>query len=167
MHGTRNELDNRPSSMPLMDAVGTTASIVTLIATIASVAESLQNIYDRWRNAPHHVRALAALLLSIKARLDLLQYISTNGHSLIVDATSGQKLDDLLEQARKCIEQSREILKRVQRHGDYQMRTMWAVRESRRIDRTMERLRDVEYGLSRWIETLLLYEIDFSQGAFQ
>lgn len=150
-----------------MDPVGTTASIITLIVTIATVAESLQNIYDRWRNAPHHVRALAALLLSIKARLDLLQHISTNGHSLIIDPTSGHKLDGLLEQARKCIEQSRAILERVQRHGDYQMRAMWTVRESRRVDRTMERLRDVEYGLSRWTETLLLYEIDFFPCAFQ
>lgn len=127
-----------------------------LVETTTVLASSIRNIYERWRNAPDDLLTLAALLVSIGARLDIVQCSAIESHALAIDAKSQLFLERLLEEARECILQFEDILVRVQRYGNFRQRAMWAVQEKQRMDKTMGTLRFVEEQLSSWLQTVML-----------
>lgn len=102
-----------------MEALGAAASISALVETTTVLASSIRNIYERWRNAPDDLLTLAALLVSIGARLDIVQCSAIESHALAIDAKSQLFLERLLEEARECILQFEDILVRVQRYGNF------------------------------------------------
>lgn len=140
-----------------MDAIGATASVITFIQATAALAKSIQIIYHRWRHAPGELQALAALLLSLEAELEIIHCTATASHPLVVDTRSQKILTELLRDARVCIEQFEAVLTRVQEYGNIRQRTMWAIHESRKMDMVIVRLRAVEDRLSTWLQLLSLY----------
>ena len=144
-----------------MEPRGATASIITLIQATAVLAKSIQIIYSRWRHAPGELRALAALLLSLEAELDIIHCTATAGHPLVVDIKSQNVLAELLRDARVCVQHFEAVLTRVQAYGNIRQRTLWATYESRRMEMVIVRLRAVEDRLSHWLQILSLYGIRY------
>ena len=140
-----------------MDPLGATASIVTFIQVTAVLTKSIHRIYSRWRHAPEELRALAVLLLSLGAELDIIVHcMATASHPLLVDIRSQKVLAELLREAQDCVEQFEALLTNVQEYGDFRQRTMWATNESRRMDKVIVRFRNVEDRLSHWLQAMSL-----------
>lgn len=139
-----------------MEPIGATASVIALIKTTKFLARSIQSLYLRWRHAPSDLHTLAALLLSIEARLDVIASTSATGHPLIINDESRRNLENLLKEAGECVGQFEDILARVQRYGSLRQRAMWAMQESQRMDKTTARLRTLEDRLSAWLQVLSL-----------
>jgi hypothetical protein len=141
-----------------MDPLGATASVVTLIQVTAVLTKSIQSIYSRWRHAPEELQALAALLLSLGAELDIIFHCAaTASHPFLVDVRSQTVLVDLLREARACVEQLEAVLANVQEYGDFRQRTMWATHDSRRMDKVIVRFRNVQDRLSHWLQAMSLH----------
>ena len=122
------------------------------------LTKSIQSICSRWRRAPGELQALAVLLLSLGAELDIIVHCAATAcHPLLVDIRSQKVLAELLREAQDCVEQFEALLTNVQEYGDFRQRTMWATHESRRMDKVITRFRNVEDRLSRWLQAMSLY----------
>lgn len=144
-----------------MEPIGAAASVVTFIETTAALTKYIRSIYSRWQHAPEELQALAALLLSLNAELNIIVHCTaTVGQPLVVDITSQKVLAELLSDARVCIEQLEAVLINVQEHGNFRQRTMWATHERRRMDKVLTRFRNVEDRLSHWLQAMSLYDTE-------
>ena len=141
--------------MTSLEVVGGIASIVALIETGASVAESFRKLVLSWRDAPKEVRSLTTQLLLLAAQLQNLQRITGGSHPDVTDIVIRQSVSGLLNEARNHLGELTRLHIELQTLSRARQRLGWVLRE-KDVRNLLSKTQEIEQRLANVVALMVL-----------
>lgn len=133
------------------------SAVMALTETTGKLAKGLKELASRWSNAPEEVKALSVTSSQLAVKFAFVQDTVANSHALLDDVIR-QGLMQLVTEAKAATEELEILQKKLEEHGSAFQRTRWAVKDARTAKRISNTVKDIEEGLSEWIDYITLYD---------
>jgi hypothetical protein len=140
-----------------MEVIGAVSSVVALVETTSKLAKSLTHLAQRWQNAPEEILALAQATKDLAAKFAFVGNIVTNSPTTLVDDIAREGLLQLVVKAKAAINELDILQKKLDTYQSILQRAKWAVKDARTVKSVLSTIKDIEEGLSMWINFVSLY----------
>jgi hypothetical protein len=141
----------------VMEVIGAVSSIVTLVETTSKLAKSLTHLVQRWHNAPEEILALAHATGDLATKFAFVESTITNSPSTLIDDIPRQGLMELVLKAKTVTNELDILQKKLNTYRTVLQRAKWAVKDARTVKSALATIKDIEEGLSMWINFVSLY----------
>jgi Na+/phosphate symporter len=140
-----------------MEVIGAVSSVVTLVETTSKLAKSLTHLAQRWHNAPEEILALAHATRSLATKFAFVESTITNSPSTLIDDIPREGLMELVLKAKNATNELDLLYKRLDSYQTMLQKARWAVKDARTVKSALAMIKDIEEGLSMWINFVSLY----------
>jgi hypothetical protein len=140
-----------------MEVIGAVSSVVTLVETTSKLAKSLTHLAQRWHNAPEEILALAYATRNLATKFAFVESTITNSPSTLIDDVPRQGLTELVLKAKTDTNELDILHKRLDANHVILQKARWAVKDARAVKSALAMIKDIENGLSMWINFVSLY----------
>jgi hypothetical protein len=140
-----------------MEVIGAVSSVVTLVETTSKLAKSLTHLAQRWYNAPEEILALAHATRSLATKFAFVETTITNSPNTLIDDIPRQGLMELVLRAKTITKELEVLYKRLDSYQTILHKARWAVKDARTVKSALVMIKDIEDGLSMWINFVSLY----------
>jgi hypothetical protein len=140
-----------------MEVIGAVSGVVTLVETTSKLAKGLTHLAQRWHNAPEEILALAHATQNLANKFAFVESTITNSPSALVDDIPRQGLMELVLKAKTATDELDILYKRLDSYRTILQRARWAVKDARAVKSAWAMIKDIEEGLSMWINFVSLY----------
>jgi prophage DNA circulation protein len=140
-----------------MEVIGAVSSVVALVETTSKLAKSLTHLAQRWQTAPEEILALAQATKDLAAKFAFVENIVTNSPTTLVDDIAREGLLQLVLKAKAAIHELDTLQKKLDTYQSILQRAKWAVKDARMVKSVLATIKDIEEGLSMWINFVSLY----------
>jgi len=142
----------------LMEPVGATASIVTLLALSKEIAGRGQNLIRRYREYPKALGEVRDRVLQLEVQLSLLSNVQKNISEVkVLSSEMGAKLSDTLSNTKVTFESIRNFLVQHSDEGGTRARLRWVRKDEAEVERSVEKLAQHGDSLNVLLSILQMY----------
>jgi hypothetical protein len=140
-----------------MEVIGALSSVVALVETTSKIAKSLTQLAQRWHNAPEEILTLAHGTRSLATKFAFVESTITNSPNTLIDDIPRQGLMELVLKAKTVANELEVLYKRLDANHMILQKARWAVKDARTVKSALATIKDIEDGLSMWINFVSLY----------
>jgi hypothetical protein len=140
-----------------MEVIGAVSSVVALVETTSKIAKSLTQLAQRWHNAPEEILALAHATRNLATKFAFVESTITNSPSTLIDDIPREGLMELVLKAKNATNELDLLYKRLDSYQTMLQKARWAVKDARTVKSALAMIKDIEEGLSMWINFVSLY----------
>jgi hypothetical protein len=140
-----------------MEVIGAVSSVVALVETTSKIAKSLTQLAQRWHNAPEEILALAHPTRNLATKFAFVESTITNSPSTLIDDIPREGLMELVLKAKNATNELDLLYKRLDSYQTMLQKARWAVKDARTVKSALAMIKDIEEGLSMWINFVSLY----------
>jgi DNA-binding transcriptional ArsR family regulator len=141
-----------------MDPIGSAASLITLLQTVAITAKAVTSFCRRVHDAPVELAALAVRLLVLQAELDALKYVQGLDVDKFLPEETRVLIMSALIKVDETINEIHEVCTRALGKVGVRGRLRWALLDHKTAKQHLERLRSVEATLTLLLQVLVMYD---------
>jgi hypothetical protein len=140
-----------------MEVIGAVSSVVNLAETTIKLAKGLAHLAQRWHNAPEEILALAHATQNLATKFAYVESTTTNSPSTLIDDIPRQGLMELVLKVKTATNELDILYKRLDSYQTILQKARWAVKDARTVKSALAMIKDIEDGLSMWINFVSLY----------
>jgi hypothetical protein len=117
----------------------------------------LTHLAQRWHNAPEEILALAHATSNLATKFAFVESTITNSPNTLIDDIPRQGLKELVLNAKTVTNELEVLYKRLDSYQTILQKARWAVKDARTVKSALAMIKDIEDGLSMWINFVSLY----------
>lgn len=140
-----------------MEAVGSAASIVSLVHVMGISARATRDVYQRFKEAPSQLQSLEHNVLLFRAGLRQIQRVYNNGAAQVLGKDVCEVIDATIICAQGAMTSLDEICESQHQHTGGYSRSRWALSDASKTEQRMDELEDHIHKLQNLLELLALY----------
>jgi len=139
-----------------MEVIGAVSSVIALVEATNKLAKGLSHLAQRWHNAPEDIDALALATQDLCIKFAYLQETVTDSPTTLVDDVTRGGLTQLVKKAQTVITELSALHERLDTCDTIFQKARWAVKDAKAAKTALEKVKDIEEGLSMWINFISL-----------
>jgi hypothetical protein len=139
-----------------MEVIGAVSSVIALVETTSKLAKGLTHLAQRWHNAPEEINALALATQELCAKFAYVQETITDSPTTLIDDVTRRGLTQLVSKAHSVITELITLHARLETYDTILQKAKWAVKDAKSAKAALEKVKDIEEGLSLWISFISL-----------
>jgi hypothetical protein len=139
-----------------MEVIGAVSSIIALVEATDKLGKGLTDLAKRWRDAPEEINALALATQEICIKFAYVEDTVTNSPATLVDDITRHGLTQLVSKAQSVTSELSTLHAKLRAYGIVSQRTRWAAKDAKTARNALAKVKDVEEGLSAWINFISL-----------
>jgi hypothetical protein len=140
-----------------MEVIGTISSVVALVETTSKLAKGLTHLVRKWHNAPEEIIALARATRDLVTKFTFVKNTITNSPTTLIDDIARQGLMQLITEAETATKALEMLQNRLFSDRPIFQKAKWATNDARAVKSALAGIKDIEEGLSMWINFVSLY----------
>lgn len=140
-----------------MEVIGAVSSVVALVEATGKLAKGLTHLAQRWHNAPEEISSLALATQELCVKFAYVQETVTDSPATLVDDVTRRGLTQLVERAQAVTTELSTLHTRLEAKDPILQKARWAVKDAKTAKAALEKVKDIEEGLSMWISFISLY----------
>lgn len=140
-----------------MEVIGAVSSVVALVETTSKLAKGLAHLAQRWHNAPDEIHALVLATQELCIKFAYVEDAITNSPATLVDEIARRGLTQLVTKAKSATTELNALRTKLEAYDTVFQKAKWAVKDAKTAKTALAMLKDVEEGLSMWINFISLY----------
>jgi hypothetical protein len=145
-----------------MEVIGAVSSVVALVEATSKLAKGLKHLAQRWHNAPEDIEALALATQDLCIKFAYVQDTVTDSPTTLVDDVTRSGLTQLVKKAQTVITELSALHDKLETYDTIFQKARWAVKDAKAAKTALEKVKDIEEGLSMWINFISLCVIPSS-----
>ena len=140
-----------------MEVIGAVSSVIALVEATSKLAKGLTHLAQRWHNAPEELHTLALATQELCMKFAYVQETVTDSPTTLVDDVARRGLTQLVSKAQSVTAELNTLHDKLNTYDTIFQKAKWAVKDAKTAKTALEKVKDVEEGLSMWINFISLY----------
>jgi hypothetical protein len=149
-----------------MEVIGAVSSVVALVEATGKLAKGLTHLAKRWHNAPEEINALALATQELCVKFAYVQETVTDSPATLVDDVTRHGLTQLVKKAQAVMTELSTLHNKLEAKDHILQKARWAVKDAKIAKAALDKVSDIEEGLSMWISFISLCVISPSLICF-
>ncbi|GAB7322040.1 hypothetical protein MBLNU13_g03089t2 [Cladosporium sp. NU13] len=139
-----------------MEVIGAVSSVIALVEATSKLAKGLTHLAQRWHNAPEEINALSLATQQLCVKFAYVQQTVTDSPTILVDDVPRLGLTQLVSKAQSVTAELSTLHDRLESYDAIFQKARWAVKDAKTAKTALDKVKDIEEGLSMWISFISL-----------